>query len=123
MTAKNPFFAIWKILSIQAGVVLVVAAIFTGFSGMPDARSALLGGMTAFVPNLLFAFRIAASRGKPAKQIVRAFYSGESIKLVITAGMFVMIFQMQEIRIFPLLSGYTAVLAVFWFGLLINERD
>jgi len=123
VSAKDPFFAIWRILSIQVAVLVLFAAIIVMYFGYMEARSVLLGGLTGFLPNLYFAFRMSAARGKPAKQIVRAFYSGESIKLFITVGLFILVFQVPELKVVSLFAGYIVVLLVFWYGLLIRDRE
>lgn len=121
MGASDPFFAVGKVLLIQAGMLMVVPAIMLVFFGLLEARSALLGGLIGFVPNLYFAYRISAARGKSAKQIVRSLYAGESVKIMITAGLFVIVFQIPNILFLPLFLGFLSVLLVFWFALLFSE--
>jgi ATP synthase protein I len=88
--------------------------------GWQKALSPALGGMAAFIPNLYFALRIYKSAGQEARKIVRSFYAGESGKLLLTAALFFMIFQIPNIEILPLLAGYIAALSVFWFALLMR---
>ncbi len=121
MGASDPFIAVGKVLIIQAGMLIAVPAFMLVFFGWLEARSALFGGLIGFVPNLYFAYRISASRGKSAKQIVRSFYAGESVKIIITAGLFVIVFQIPNILFLPLFAGFLAVLLVFWFALLFSE--
>jgi ATP synthase protein I len=108
-----------KILSYQVLIILIVT---TGFAidGGQQALSAVLGGVAAFVPNVYFALRIHRSREQEARKIVNSFYAGESGKLLLTAALFMMIFQIQDIQILPLLVGYVAALSVFWFALLMR---
>ncbi|MEN8260962.1 MAG: ATP synthase subunit I [Pseudomonadota bacterium] len=101
-------------------VMLVSAAMMLGF-GLLEARSAFLGGMAGFLPNVYFAFRISRSRGGEARKIVRSFYAGESGKLIMTALLFFLIFQLSDIMFMPLLAGFVAVIAAFWVALL--QRD
>jgi ATP synthase protein I len=88
--------------------------------GWQQAKSALLGGMAAFIPNLYFAWRINRSSGLEAKKIVRSFYAGESAKLLLTAAIFAIVLQMPKIEVLTLFLGYIAVLSVFWFALLMR---
>lgn len=81
------------------------------------AVSPLLGGIVGFIPNLYLAVKISVAKGKGAKAIVRAFYSGEIGKLGITFILFLAIFQLKGIALLPLLCGYLAVLSVFWLAL------
>ena len=98
-------------------IVLVASVIW----GWPVARSALLGGMTAFLPNLCFALGFGYSNpNRTAREIVKTFYFGETIKLITTAVLFVLIFQLPDIRFLPLFASFGLVLTVFWFALLVR---
>lgn len=109
-----------KIISFQVLVIIVMTAGFLLSGEKSQALSAVLGGTAAFIPNLYFALRIHRSSGQDARKIVRSFYIGESGKLLLTAALFFMIFQIPNIQILPLLSVYVAVLSVFWFALLMR---
>lgn len=108
-----------KIISFQ---VLVIVIMTSGFAltGRGYALSAALGGAAAFIPNLYFALRVYQSANQEARKIVKSFYVGESGKLLLTAALFFMIFQLPHIEILPLLSVYVAALSVFWFALLMR---
>jgi ATP synthase protein I len=109
-----------KILSYQVLIILIITAGFVIKGDKQQALSAMLGGVAAFVPNLYFALRIHRSAGQEARKIVNSFYAGESGKLLLTAALFMMIFQISNIQILPLLIGYIAALSVFWFALLMR---
>jgi ATP synthase protein I len=109
-----------RILSYQILIILIVTAGFAISGGRQQALSAVLGGTAAFVPNLYFALRIRKSAGQEARKIVNSFYAGESGKLLLTAALFMMIFQVPNIHILPLLVSYMAALSIFWFALLMR---
>lgn len=109
-----------KILGYQILIITITALGFAIAGGWQKAVSPSLGGVAAFIPNLYFALRIYRSAGQDAKKIVRSFYAGESGKLLLTAAIFVMIFQIPTIEILPLLFGYVTALSVFWFALLMR---
>ena len=117
---NRSYSTISKILSYQLLIILIITAGSAGFGGMHYAISTALGGVAAFVPNLYFALRIHKAAGLPARKVVNAFYAGESGKLILTAALFVLIFQVPNITILPLLLGYIAALSVFWFALLMR---
>lgn len=119
MTSRK-YSTVVKILSYQILIMLIIAAGFAVTKGGQQALSAILGGMAAFVPNLYFALRIRRSAGQEARKIVNSFYAGESGKLLLTAALFVMIFQVPNIQILPLLVSYMAALSIFWFALLMR---
>jgi ATP synthase protein I len=88
--------------------------------GRTYAISSNLGGLAAFIPNLYLAIKIVRSKGQEPKKIVRSFYTGESIKLILTAALFMLILQVPNIQVMPLFVGYIAVISVFWFALLMR---
>ncbi|MBL6985717.1 MAG: ATP synthase subunit I [Methylobacter sp.] len=109
-----------KIISYQVLTIIIMTAGFALVEGSSYALSAALGGAAAFIPNLYFALRIHKSAGQEARKIVNSFYAGESGKLILTAALFFMIFQLPNIEILPLLAVYIAALSVFWFALLMR---
>jgi ATP synthase protein I len=108
-----------KILGYQ---VLIIAVVSLGFGvvGWQKAFSATIGGFAALIPNLYFAFRVAGSVEQDARKILRSFYVGESVKLLLTVALFMLIFQIPNIEILPLMAAYVAALSVFWFALLMQ---
>jgi len=100
--------------------MLVVSALALVVGGVAQARSALLGGLVGFLPNAYFAVKFGRSDPrKSAKEVVRTFYLGESIKLIITALLFLFVFQLPGIVFMPLFIGFLSVIMVFWFALLL----
>ena len=110
---------VYKILGYQMLIILVVSLGFVVVGGH-KALSSALGGLAAFVPNLYFALRISNSAGQEARKVLQSFYTGESVKLLLTAALFILIFQIPKIEIMPLLVGYVTALSVFWFALLMR---
>jgi ATP synthase protein I len=108
-----------KILSYQ---ILIITVVSLGFvvGGWQKAFSSALGGLAAFIPNLYFALRVAGSAEQDARKILRSFYIGESVKLLLTVALFILIFQIPNIETLPLMAGYIAALSVFWFALLMR---
>jgi ATP synthase protein I len=101
---------------LTAGVVSAVIMVLWGWLG---AKSAFMGGLIAFLPNVYFASRFGFSdKTKTTKQIVRSFYIGETIKLILTAALFFLVFHLPNIMYLPLFIGFGSVLMVFWFALL-----
>lgn len=109
-----------KIISYQILTIIIMTAGFALAGDRSEALSAISGGVAAFIPNLYFALRVHKSAGQEARKIVRSFYAGESGKLLLTAALFFMIFQLPNIEILPLLAVYIAALSVFWFALLMR---
>jgi ATP synthase protein I len=108
-----------KILGYQVLIVMVVSLGFA-VGGWQKAFTSALGGLAAFIPNLYFAMRVNGSSKQEARDILRSFYAGETVKLLLTAALFVLIFQIPSIEIIPLMVGYVSALSVFWFALLMR---
>jgi ATP synthase protein I len=108
-----------KILGYQILIIMVVSLGFV-VGGWQKAFSSALGGLAAFIPNLYFALRVAGSAEQEARKILRSFYMGESVKLLLTVALFILIFQIPNVEILPLMAGYIAALSVFWFALLMR---
>jgi ATP synthase protein I len=109
-----------KILSYQILLIIVVAVVFIGLQGWHEAKSSALGGLAAFIPNLYLALKIQKNKSSDARKILNTFYTGEAVKLILTVTLFMLIFQMPQIIIMPLLIGYISALSVFWFALLLR---
>lgn len=121
MEAEHVVPAIKRILRMQAGVVVFVSALILALFGWLEARSAFLGGLAGFLPNAYFGYRVARSKGEGAQKIVRTFYAGESVKIIITAVLFFLILQLPDILFMPLFAGFVSVIMVFWFALLMRS--
>ncbi len=117
--ASSGLSTVARILSYQLLIMMVVSLSFAAW-GWHKAFSSVLGGLAAFIPNLYFALRITGVEGQEARKILRSFYTGESIKLLLTAAIFALILRIPNIQILPLFAGYVSALSVFWFALLMR---
>lgn len=108
----------------QISMISFVTLIFLLINGWPGAKSALFGGMIAFIPNLYFAIKFGRRDTNPnMKQVVNSFYTGEAIKLTLTAVLFSIVFQLPGIQYLALFCGFGSVLTAFWFALLMRGND
>ena len=71
----------FRAVILQIGATLVAAVIAGLVAGPHGAVSAALGGAACFLPNLLFALRLAAASKKPGGASPAAFFVGEFIKI------------------------------------------
>jgi len=118
MAVENRFSTVRKVLYAQVLVAAVSTTIFAGIGGWQYAVSPLVGSCIALIPNLFFAYKLYLARDLQAHGMVNAFYTGETIKLVLTAALFALALQwVPSVNFLTLLTGYTAVLSVFWFAL------
>jgi ATP synthase protein I len=117
MAVENQFSTVGKVLYAQVLMAAMVALGFLMVGGMKSATDAIAGSCVALVPNLYFAYKIYLARNQAAQGILHAFYAGETIKLILTAALFSMALQIPAVDFLTLLTGFGAVLSVFWFAL------
>lgn len=117
MTVENPFSTVGKVLRAQVLMTILVASGFLVIGGWKYALSPLLGGAVAVLPNAYFAYKVYLARYKQPQGVLNAFYAGETVKLVLTAALFTIVLQIPSVDFLALLTGYIAVLSVFWFAL------
>lgn len=94
--------AIFTVTALPLGLLIVITGIVGILGSAGSAISALFGGLAVILPTVVFtglAFRHAGARN--ARSIVRSFYLGESLKLVLTAGLLVCVFVWVD----PLVPG------------------
>jgi ATP synthase protein I len=119
MGAGKKVSTVSKIIILQAIVMVVATFAVFYFFGTQKALSSGLGGLVAFLPNLYFAYLVQLANGKDAEKIMRSFYVGEAKKVLLTAALFVLVFQIPEMNLLLLLMGYMAVTSVYWFALVL----
>jgi ATP synthase protein I len=104
----------WQFIAMVAcGAIAYLAG------GWKTALSASAGGLIAFLPNAFFALRFGFfDPARSARDIVRAFYVGESLKLVLTGTLFFLAFRFRELEFLPFFAGFTVALGVYWIALL-----
>jgi len=116
------FHAVRRLLQLQMLTILLAFALAWAVGGKSQAMSALFGGLIGFLPNAFFA--VVSGRRDPRKtagQVIRALYFGETIKLLFTALLFVIVFQLPGIFPLPLFAAFLAVTVMFWFALLLHS--
>ena len=112
-----------RVLMWQFVVGAVLSAILWGVFGRVAGYSALLGSLTALVPNLFLALRIMAPRRDPgAKALLRAAWIGEAGKLALTVLLFVLVFtQVRPLSAAALFAGFIVTQLVAFSGLLMRH--
>ena len=106
-----------KLVGSQAIFVLLMTIIIYIGWDFTYARSALIGGMTAVIPNLIFAlyaFRFAGAQA--AKMVTQSFYRGQSLKLLTTVVLFIVAFKWMNVLIEPMMLAFILTLLTHWFA-------
>jgi ATP synthase protein I len=102
----------------QAAVTIAVALASWAISGVPAARSALVGGGISVIASLAMAL-IAFRRVDrvDAFRALRAFFTGEAVKLALVVVMFVLVFREMKVSPLALFAGFGATFCVHWIAL------
>jgi ATP synthase protein I len=101
----------------QAGVTLVGALAAWAIAGREAALSALLGGGIATVGSMAMVALVFAGAAANAGRIVRAFYTGEAVKLAVVVVLFVVVLRLVRVVPLAMLAGFAATYLVYWIAL------
>ncbi len=126
LRAAEPPLNPWRVVVVQAGVgVLLAALIGVAFGGREYAWSALYGSATVVVPGALMA-RGMTSRLSSVSPGVSAvsFMLWEMVKIGVSVAMLVLAPKLLQPLSWPaLLAGLVVGLKVYWFALLWRGRS
>ena len=108
-----------KAVFLQLGVVALAVALCGGLAGARGAYSALIGGASYLMPNLLFVLRlkIAAAAGRTS---VATFFVGELMKVVATVVILIVAQKYYDVHWLALLFGLFAALKANLFAFLLK---
>ena len=124
MAARSPHsLVVRRLLLAQLAMAVLFPIALLPF-GTIAAKSAALGGIACLVPSLAFAYRAFRFSGaRSAKKILSSFYSGEALKLVLTALIFALIFiNVKTLNVAALFGGFILVQSVIWATILLAGR-
>ena len=123
----NNKFAAYKVLSVIALVIAVIALILFVGIGRIAAYSAILGGIACLLPNLLFArFAFRYSAAESVDLAVRWFYVGEAIKIIVTVLIFALsLMWVEELNFAAMIITYiiALMLNIHGLGLVIGRQS
>ncbi|MFP4647781.1 MAG: ATP synthase subunit I [Halorhodospira sp.] len=104
-----------RLLLAQLGVGAAIAGLWLLDSGW-SALAAATGMAIAVVPSAYFAAHLfSKAPGTAPRAVVRAFYLGEVVKLILTAALFMIALRWFGGHFLPLITTYAAVLGTYWF--------
>ncbi len=115
-----------RVLMWQFLVGAVLAAALWGAFGKVAGYSALLGSLTAAIPNAFLALRLLVPRKDPGAQaLVGAAWIGEIGKLALTVLFFTLVFTLvRPLSAAALFAGFIMTQLVVFSGLLMrHEQD
>ncbi|HFB63910.1 MAG TPA: F0F1 ATP synthase subunit I [Aeromonadales bacterium] len=113
----------FKVVLYQFVAVVVVATITLAIK-FNVGLSFFIGGMINVVPAYVFAHKAFQYAGaRQARQVVRAFYLGEALKLVLTIVFFIVVFMFTTLNPKWILFGYGVALVTHWVSLVILKNN
>lgn len=124
MANRSPHMAvIRRLLLFQMSIAVLFPLVMLPF-GTNAALSAAAGGLASLIPNLYFAYRTFRYSGaRSAQMILRSFYSGEAIKLIMTALIFAVVFKyLKTLNVAALFGGFIMVQMAVWLTPLLSDR-
>ena len=112
-----------RVLMWQFLVGAVLAAALWGVFGKVAGYSAMLGNLTAVIPNVFLALRLMVPRQDPgARALVGAAWIGEIGKLALTVLFFTLVFTLvKPLSAAALFAGFIATQLVVFSGLLMRS--
>jgi ATP synthase protein I len=102
---------IYKVAAFQLLFLLLFSGTAALLTGWVSAYSLLIGGLISGLPGTLFARKVFKYRGaRSTELIVREFYTGEALKLVLTGAGFALSFiYVKPLNVMALFSGFILV--------------
>ena len=95
-------------------IALLIGSVATYFIwGLSFAYSVLAGGAISIIPNFVFAhkaFKYAGARS--SEKVLDAFYSGEKLKIVLTAILFALAFKFLTLEPIAFFSSFCLVVVL-----------
>lgn len=105
----------YKLIILQLILLSIVAGIFVFIKDWTYFVSVLLGGSAWIIPNLYFVRKLFKPKTiRNSQDLLKDFFLGEGIKLLLSAGLIILIMLLFTVKPTAFLSGYIAtVMAVF----------
>ncbi len=105
---RQPMF---HVIVLQTLMSVLVGLFFGLIQGWTAAYSAVLGGLTALIPNMYFTYKAFQYFGaRSIAAIVKSFWAGHAGKLILTAVLFAVLFLgVKPLNVFSLFVGYIMV--------------
>lgn len=104
-----------KIVFWQLMVIIMLAVIIFLLQGMQKGISALLGGLTYWLPTLIFVWRVTKHAGAhAATRFIVAFFTWETVKLFLSGALFILVIKYLPAELLYALTGFVGAVVAFW---------
>lgn len=113
-----------QVISAQVCVLAVVVVVaWLGWDGLA-AKSASLGGLASVIPGAYFAWRVFARvDARAARQMVRAFYINEFIKLMMSVFLVIAFVNLFAVSLPAFFIGFVLAQLGFWLSPLFDNKQ
>ncbi|ABM01854.1 ATP synthase subunit I [Shewanella amazonensis] len=113
--ARRGRWSAYKLVLMQAAIAGGASVLFFVVWGAQYGVSALAGAAIAVLPNFVFAtLAFSHSGASAAGKVLKTFYWGEAVKLLLTIALFSLVFINLKIVFMPLFVCYSLALLVHW---------
>lgn len=111
---------IYRIIFGQLFLVMGLAVVLLLFQGIKSGLSVITGGLAYWLPTLLFVKSVfSRARVRTAKQFLAAFMIGETVRIFLSAILFLLVLNYLPVRLLPMLAGFVGAVIAFWIASLI----
>lgn len=94
-------------------IVLLCSLVTYLFWGLLHAKSTLVAGAVAIIPNIVFALKAFKYAGaKSSKLVVESFFSGVKLKMVLTALLFALAFKFLVLLPIPFFVMFCLIMVM-----------
>ena len=106
-----------KLLAFQLFLVLLIALVSTVFFSVKSGYSALAGGSTFLLPNIIFVGMTFAHAGaRQTKLVLRGFYAGEAIKFFLTVILLVVFLKYGTLSLIAFYISFALLVGSQWLA-------
>lgn len=109
---------LYKLLALQMALCIMAPMVLLILFGKDVALSTFFGALTAFLPSLVFVSKLFKYHGaQAAKKIVKSFYVGECLKLMLSITLFAAVFSLYDnIKPLAFFMAYVIMLMTHWLS-------
>ena len=109
---------VMRVIAMQVGVGLTIAAGLFLLSGWNQAYAALAGTLIGVLPSYYLGNRIVGSKGVASRDmLLKQIYVAEMMKLGMTVALFIISILLLDAKFSIVVSTYAAVVAVNWLAM------
>lgn len=106
-----------RIVIYQLMIVMGFTLILFLLKGMHSGLSVVAGGLSYWLPTLIFMMRVSTHTGaRAATRFMVALFAGEVIKLVLCGILFLIAIKYLHLQLFYALIGLVSAIIAFWIA-------